>query len=38
VVDVMCAVTRSSSGCDVKVDVPVFGRGKRLLGDTDLAS
>lgn len=36
-VDVICSVTRSTSGCDVCVRVPKSGRGKRLVGDTDLA-
>lgn len=37
VVEVMCAVTRGARGCDTLMDEFVFGRGKRLVGDTDLA-
>lgn len=35
VVDVMCVITRGVSGCDDGNDEVVFGRGKRLVGDTD---
>lgn len=33
----MCAVTRAARGCDAFMDEFVLGRGKRLVGDTDLA-
>ena len=35
-VDVICAVTRGASGCGGWIKVPVFGRGKRLVGEMDL--